>query len=83
MGKRVKLGQKEQFKKQQNQLVIWLVIKLLSDLIGNKIVTNHPDKEIPKERFISLEEREQVIGELRIIWYDKTSKNSIGNWWFD
>ena len=67
MGKRVNLGQKEQFKKQQNQLVIWLVIKLLSDLIGNKIVTNHHDKEIPKERFISLEEREQVIGEFRII----------------
>ena len=44
-----------------------MVIKLLSDLIGNKIVTNHPDKEIPKERFISLEEREQVIGEFRII----------------
>ena len=47
--------------------MIWLVIKLLSDSIGNKIVTNHHDKEIPKERFISLEEREQVIGELRII----------------
>ena len=32
---------------------------------NSEIVTNENDKEIPKERYISLEEREKLL----IIWY--------------
>ena len=28
------------------------------------------ETEIPNERYISPEERQQVIGDLRLIWYD-------------
>ena len=46
--------QKEQFKKQEKQLVIWLVIKLLTRGFQkfDETVTNDNDKEIPKERYI-------------------------------
>ena len=68
---RLKLLQKEQFKKQ-------------FDLIGNKIadrirkvskksqqnnsekVTNEHDKEMPKERYISPEKRQEIINDLRL-----------------
>ena len=31
-------------------------------------ITNENDKEIPKERYISPEERQKVIDDLRLIW---------------
>ena len=33
---------------------------------NSKIVTNEHDKEIPKERYISPEERQEFIDELRL-----------------
>ena len=33
------------------------------------MVTNENDKEIPKERYISPEERRKIIDDLRLIWY--------------
>ena len=63
----LKLLQKESFKKQQRQLVIWLVIKLLIELQKfQKIVTNELDKERPKERYVSPEERQETIVELKL-----------------
>ena len=71
---RLKLVQKEQFKKQQKQLVIWLIIKLLIKSLKFKkksqqnnleTVTNEHGKEIPKEKYISLEERQEIIDKLR------------------
>ena len=69
----LKLLQKESFKKQQKQLVIWLVIKLLIELRKSQIipqnnsekVRNEHDKEIPKERYISPEEKQKIIDDLR------------------
>ena len=66
----LKLLQKEQFQRQQKQLVIWLVIALLI-----KLQTNHHKilpirlkvKRIPKERFISLNERQQIADKLKLI----------------
>ena len=46
--------EKESFKKQRNELVIWLVIT----------VTNEHDKEIPKERYVSAEKRQEIIDEI-------------------
>ena len=72
---RLKLLQKEQFRKQQKQLVIWLVIKLLTKVTkvsknsqqnNSETVTNQLVKEIPKKRYISPEERQEVIDELRL-----------------
>ena len=33
---------------------------------NSEIVTNEQDKDIPKERYISPEERQQITGELRL-----------------
>ena len=72
---RLKLLQKEQFRKQQKQLVIWLVIKLLTKVTkvsknsqqnNSETVTNQHVKEIPKKRYISPEERQEVIDEIRL-----------------
>ena len=61
----LKLLQKVSFKKQQKQLVILLVIKLLlklrvvsknSQQNDSETVTNEHDKEIPQERYKSPEE---------------------------
>ena len=54
--------------------MIWLVIKLLTKLWVSKnsqqnnseTVTNEHDKEIPKERYISPEERREITDELRL-----------------
>ena len=54
--------------------MIWLAIKLLIGLqksqkqqINSETVTNEDDKEIPKERSISPEERQRIIDDLRLI----------------
>ena len=62
--------------------VIQKAAETTGDLIGNKIkdrisktlqqnnseiVTNEHDKEIPKERYISLEQRQKFIDDLRFI----------------
>ena len=33
---------------------------------NSETVTNEHDKEIPKERYVSLEERQEIIDELRL-----------------
>ena len=62
----LKLFQKKQFKKQQKQLVIWLVIKFLNRITkfwrisqqnNSEITKNENEKEISKEKHISPEER--------------------------
>ena len=67
---RLKLLQKEQFKKKWKQLVIKLVIKLLIELQkfqknsqqnNSDTVTNENDKEIPKERYISPEKSKKLL----------------------
>ena len=50
----LKRFQKESFKKQRKQLVILLVITVL----------NEHDKEIPKERYVSAEKRQEIIDEI-------------------
>ena len=68
----LKFLKKELFKKQQKQLVTRLVIKSLIKLQkiskqnNSETVTNEHDKEIPKERYISPEERQKIIDELRL-----------------
>ena len=72
-----KQHQKEQFKKQQKQLVIWLVIKLLITSVSKKSTkelhnndeTKEEDVEITthRKRYISPEERQQIIDELRLV----------------
>ena len=68
----LKFLKKESFKKQQKQLVTRLVIKSLIKLQkiskqnNSETVTNEHDKEIPKERYISPEERQKIIDELRL-----------------
>ena len=56
--------------------MIWLVIKFLIKLQGgsqnspknnSETVTSEHDKEIPKERYISSEERQRIIDEMRLI----------------
>ena len=42
-------------------------------------VTNEYDQERPKEKYISSEERQQIIHELRIIYNKGISKNSRSN----
>ena len=38
---------------------------------------NKNEKEIPKERYISPEKRQQITDDLRLVWYDNgISKNS-------
>ena len=57
------------FKKQQKQLVIWLVIKKVSKTLPqnkSERVKNEHDKEIPKERYISPKERQETIDELTL-----------------
>ena len=70
------LPQKEQFKKQQKQLMIWLVIKFQIKLqksqevhhrIIQKRLKNEHDKEITKERYISPEGRQKIIDDLILI----------------
>ena len=60
----------ESFKKQQMQLVIWLVIKSLTELQkilknsqqnNSETFTNEQDKEMSKERYISPEEIQEII----------------------
>ena len=69
-----KTSSKEQFKK---HLLNWLAIKLLIKLWRfqkssqqkkkSERVTNENDKEIPKERYESPEERQKIIDDLRLI----------------
>ena len=69
---RLRLLEKEHFRKQQKKLVISLVIKLLIELqkfqqMYSKIIqrlTNGHNEGIPKERYLSPEE---IIDELRLI----------------
>ena len=71
----LKLLQKGQFKTQQKQLVILLVIKLLIELRksksspqnNSKTIMNEHDNEILKERCISPEERQKIIDDLRLV----------------
>ena len=70
----LKLIQKEQFKKQQKQLMI-------GNKIANKIkrvpqnlrqnnsetVTNEHGEQIPNERYVSLREKKNIIDDLRLI----------------
>ena len=54
--------------------MIWLVIKSQTKLRvwkhsqqnNSETVTNEHDQEIPKERYISSEERQKIIDELRL-----------------
>ena len=71
----VKISSKRVIKKEQKWLVIWLIITLLRKLQmfqeiykkNPKTVTNEHYKKIPKERYMSPKERQQIIDELRII----------------
>ena len=63
---RLKLLQQEKLKQEQKQLVIWLVTQLLiksqkfqkiSQQNKSETVTNENDKEIPKERYMSSENK--------------------------
>ena len=72
----LRLLQKEKFKRQHKQLVIWLVIKLLTELrkfqkIRNKIVRKQLQiskiKKIPKERYISPDEIQKITDDLGLI----------------
>ena len=56
--------QKDQFKRQQNPLVIWLVIKSSRELQNNEPSN---ETEILNERYISLEKRQQITDELRLV----------------
>ena len=77
---RLKLLQEEKLKQEQKQLVIWLVTQLLiksqkfqkiSQQNKSETVTNENDKEIPKEipkeRYMSSEKRQEIIVELRLV----------------
>ena len=66
----LKLLQKQSFKNQLRQLVIWLVIKLLTESrkfqkIYKKnnweAVTNEHEKEIPKKEYMSSEEKNKLL----------------------
>ena len=72
---RLNLLQKEQFKKEQKELMIWLRIKLLiklqtlqknSQQNNSDRVTNEDDKDIPNERYVSPEKRQEIIVDLRL-----------------
>ena len=67
----LKLFQKEQFKKQQVQLVIWLEIKLLIKLckfqkLDQWIIQKVNEEEILRKRFIPSELRHKIIDDLRL-----------------
>ena len=66
--------------KTSSKRVIQKTAEATSDLIGNKIankitklsknsvrVTNEHGKEIPKERYVSPKERQEILDELRLI----------------
>ena len=57
--------QKEQFKKQQKQILIWLLAKI-PQLNNSETVTNEHDKEIAKETYIFPEERQKIFDDLRL-----------------
>ena len=69
-----KTASKRAIQKTAEATGVWLVIKLLIELqrfqkIHSKIiqtVTNEHDKEIPKKRYVSPEERQGIIDELRL-----------------
>ena len=42
-------------------------ISKISKQNNSETVTNEHDKEIPKERYISREERQNIVGDLRLI----------------
>ena len=73
---RLKLLQKELFKKQQKQAVIGSVIKLViksqkfqkinSKILQRQLQFHEYDKEIPKERCVTPAERQEIIDELRL-----------------
>ena len=57
-------------------MVIWLVIKLLTEITkvlknpqqnNSETVTNEHNKEIPKERYTSPDERQKIIENLKLI----------------
>ena len=54
----LKQFQRDKFKKQQMQLVIWLVINATKEI----------DKEILKERYISREQRKKIVDGLGLKW---------------
>ena len=54
----LKQFRRDKFKKQQMQLVIWLVIN----------VTKEIDKEILKERYISREQKKKIVDGLGLKW---------------
>ena len=71
----LKLVQKDQFKKHRKQLVISSVIRVLTELLkfekksqqnNSEAVRNEHNKEIPKERHISPEERQKNNDDLRL-----------------
>ena len=58
--------------------MIKLLIKISKNSQQNnsKTVTNEHDKEMPKRRYISPEERQEIIDELRLNYYNNgISKN--------
>ena len=72
----LKLVQKDQFKKHRKQLVISLIIRVLKELLkfekksqqnNSEAVRNEHNKEIPKERHISPEERQKNNDDLRLV----------------
>ena len=65
---RLKPLQKEQLKKQWRQLVTNKVTKVTKNSQQNNSATvaNENDKEIPKERYISPDKRQEIINDLRL-----------------
>ena len=78
----IKTALKKQFKKPQKQLVIWLFTKLsVSKKSTKKLLNDETEadrhsskyageaslKDVPKKRYISVEERQQIIDELRLV----------------
>ena len=68
----LKLLQKEQLKKQQKQSVIRFVKKMLLKIQKNQPPQNtsealESETEIPRKRYTSPDEKQQIINELRLI----------------
>ena len=70
----LKLSQKQQFKKQQRQSAIGnkiankiMKVSRSSPKSNSETITNEHDKEIPKERYMSPEEKQIIIDDLRLI----------------
>ena len=68
------LFQKEWFNKQQKKLVIYMQMKLLIELKVSKVSPQNNseeniehDTEIYRERYISPEQRQKIIDDLRLI----------------